>query len=183
MKPETVLVGADGLLKLASFGFAKRLPEGRAFTLVGTPDYLAPEIITGRAHGVAVDVWALGVLLYELLVGHAPFSSDDVMATYQKIVACRPHPFPAGVPDPPRQLIRRLMQGSAAGRPQAAALLGEGSWLPAAAVGLVVPPELLRVAGPAPVHGPVGPPAPAEGPAAQDPDPFAGDPLWAEWLG
>lgn len=66
LKPENILIDAtNGYLKLTDFGFAKRMPaNGRAWTLCGTPDYLAPEIILSKGYGKGVDFWALGILLY-----------------------------------------------------------------------------------------------------------------------
>lgn len=69
LKPENILLGADGYVKLADFGFAKQVKD-RTYTVCGTPEYLAPEIITASGHGKAVDWWALGVLLFELLAGY-----------------------------------------------------------------------------------------------------------------
>ena len=75
----------DGALKLTDFGFAKHI-RYRSWTLCGTPEYLAPEIILEKGHGKAVDYWAFGVLFYEMLNGHSPFEAEDHLATYQKIL-------------------------------------------------------------------------------------------------
>lgn len=62
------------LLQIVDFGFAKHLDtEERTYTFCGTPDYLPPEVVLGKGSGRQADYWALGVLTYELLVGHAPF--------------------------------------------------------------------------------------------------------------
>ena len=59
------------------FGFAKQLqPGAKTYTLCGTPQYLAPEIVTSQGHGLAADWWSFGVLIYEMLTGAPPF--DDV---------------------------------------------------------------------------------------------------------
>ncbi|CAF1138134.1 unnamed protein product [Rotaria magnacalcarata] len=71
LKVEEILFEADGYLKLTDFGFAKVVQE-RTYTLCGTPEYLAPEIITGIGHNKSVDYWALGILIYELTVYLAP---------------------------------------------------------------------------------------------------------------
>ena len=85
LKLENILVSQDGALKLTDFGFAKHI-KYRSWTLCGTPEYLAPEIILEKGHGKAVDYWAFGVLFYEMLNGHSPFEAEDHLATYQKIL-------------------------------------------------------------------------------------------------
>eukprot|EP00736_Rhodelphis_marinus_P000174 Rmarinus@m.19539 len=86
LKPENMLIDRDGYAKVVDFGFAKYVPN-RTFTLCGTPDYLAPEIIASKGHNKAVDWWAVGVLIYEMLGGYPPFFANDPMQTYQKIMA------------------------------------------------------------------------------------------------
>ena len=68
LKPENLLIAEDGYLRLTDFGFAK-VVEGRTYTLCGTPEYLAPEILLNKGHGKAVDWWTLGILIYELNAG------------------------------------------------------------------------------------------------------------------
>ncbi|ORM40084.1 cAMP-dependent protein kinase catalytic subunit alpha [Babesia sp. Xinjiang] len=88
LKPENLLVGCDGYLKLTDFGFAK-VVELRTYTLCGTPEYLAPEILLNKGHGKAVDWWTMGILIYEMLVGYPPFYHEDPMGIYKKILECR----------------------------------------------------------------------------------------------
>lgn len=85
LKPENLLISDDGYLKLTDFGFAKYV-EGRTYTLCGTPEYLAPEILLNKGHGKAVDWWTLGILIYEMNAGIDPFTDEDPMAIYQKIL-------------------------------------------------------------------------------------------------
>jgi len=86
LKPENILVDRDGYVKVVDLGFAKAL-NGRSCTFCGTPDYMAPEILQFKPHDFSVDVWALGVLMYEMTVGHAPFTGDDTHATFKNILA------------------------------------------------------------------------------------------------
>ena len=87
IRQENICVSANGYLKLVDFGNAKRLMHGRrARTLCGAPEYTAPEMLSERGHSFAVDWWALGVLMFELLVGHSPFASDNPMDTWGRIL-------------------------------------------------------------------------------------------------
>ena len=87
LKPENLLIGVDGYLRLTDFGFAKRLDKPyRTWTLCGTPEYIAPEILLNRGHSFSVDWWALGILLFEMFSGNPPFVDDNPMKIYQKIL-------------------------------------------------------------------------------------------------
>mmetsp|Transcript_54411 Transcript_54411/g.99642 ORF Transcript_54411/g.99642 Transcript_54411/m.99642 type:complete len:1016 (+) Transcript_54411:77-3124(+) len=78
LKPENIMLDQQGYLKLIDFGTAKKLDRScpRTYTQVGTPHYMAPEVIRGKGYGIEVDVWALGVILYELMCGYLPFGDD-----------------------------------------------------------------------------------------------------------
>ncbi|KAK4243572.1 camp-dependent protein kinase catalytic subunit [Corynascus novoguineensis] len=92
MKPENLLLDADGHIKLVDFGFAKRLGNDesghpvKTYTLCGTPEYLAPEVIREGGYTTAVDWWALGILIYEFLTGYTPFWHEDSIEIYKQIV-------------------------------------------------------------------------------------------------
>ena len=66
------MLGIDGYLKLIDFGFAKIATE-RTYTICGTPEYIAPEILLNQGHGCPVDWWTLGILIYEMFAGFPPF--------------------------------------------------------------------------------------------------------------
>ncbi|KAI8059108.1 kinase-like domain-containing protein, partial [Gongronella butleri] len=86
IKPENILVDRNGTLKLADFGWSVHDRHGRRRTFCGTLDYIPPEMIEGRPYDHRVDIWALGVLAYELAVGVPPFEHDDFNDTYQHIL-------------------------------------------------------------------------------------------------
>jgi serine/threonine protein kinase len=70
---------------MTDFGFAK-IVQGRTYTLCGTPEYLAPEVLLNKGHGKPVDHWALGVFIYEMLAGIDPFHHSDPMNIYHNIL-------------------------------------------------------------------------------------------------
>ncbi|CAL9751364.1 unnamed protein product [Musa acuminata subsp. burmannicoides] len=100
LKPENILIRADGHIMLTDFDLS--LPDrrfvaepvvARSSSFVGTHEYVAPEVAGGGPHGSAVDWWAYGVLLYELLYGRTPFAGETLKATLRNIVT-EPLVFP-----------------------------------------------------------------------------------------
>ncbi|GAA5906472.1 aurora family serine/threonine-protein kinase [Sporobolomyces salmoneus] len=110
IKPENLLIGVNGELKIGDFGWSVHAPGNRRNTLCGTLDYLPPEMIESKEHTDKVDLWALGVLTYEFLVGSPPFEDlSGHAATYKKI--CKlDYTIPATVSPEAADLIRKLLR-------------------------------------------------------------------------
>jgi len=109
LKPENILLDDNGHVCLTDFGLSKDVDkDDKAHTFCGTPEYLAPEIVTGAGHDKAVDWWSLGILLYELTVGIPPFYSQNVNEMYNKIQhgVLR---FPPFLSEPCKNLIVALL--------------------------------------------------------------------------
>jgi len=108
LKPENLLLGNDGYLKITDFGFAKKV-RGRTWTLCGTPEYLAPEIVSNKGHGKGVDWWTVGILIYEMLASFTPFYHDDYMKMYAKIARGK-FKCPSHLTKHAREIIKEFLQ-------------------------------------------------------------------------
>ena len=96
LKPENLILDKDGYLKLIDFGACKMMAAGqnkdavllRTYSIIGTPHYMAPELINGSGYGYSVDLWSLGIMMYEMMIGYVPFGNDllDVFEIYSKII-------------------------------------------------------------------------------------------------
>ncbi|KUF97244.1 hypothetical protein AM588_10011330 [Phytophthora nicotianae] len=111
LKPENLLIDPLGYLKVVDFGFAK-VVDDRTYTLCGTTEYLAPELVLGKGHNRGVDYWALGILIYEMVVGHSPFAGSsqvDQMQICRNIVKEKVE-FPSYVSSSCRDIISKLLE-------------------------------------------------------------------------
>jgi aurora kinase len=107
IKPENILLGIHGELKISDFGWSVHAPGNRRKTQCGTIDYLPPEIVNRDWYTEKVDLWALGVLMFELLTGTAPFE-DTLPMTYRRIVRCE-MTIPSFVSREAKDLIKGLL--------------------------------------------------------------------------
>lgn len=109
-------------LKIGDFGLASVLPstDSRKYTICGTPNYIAPEVLGGKqtGHSFEVDIWAIGIMMYALLVGKPPFQAKDVQVIYERIKKTE-YGFPADKPisDEAKILIKDLLSLNPLNRP------------------------------------------------------------------
>ena len=111
LKPENILMDEQGYLKLADFGMAKKLqPDEKAMSFCGTPEYLAPEIITMEGHDKSADWWSFGILLFEMLCGLPPFYMENLDKMYETIKTC-PVKFPKRISlsEDAKDIIKKLL--------------------------------------------------------------------------
>jgi CRP-like cAMP-binding protein len=113
IKPSNVMVTRDGSVKLMDFGLAQRLEAATATRgLLGTPRYMAPEQMSGQAAGTKSDLFAIGLLAFEMLAGEPLFQGDDIWALRREVVRCRIPDLAEVLPDAGpeiRRVLRRLL--------------------------------------------------------------------------
>lgn len=116
LKPENLLCDGDGdnmTIKIADFGLSKIFGDGEMLeTSCGTPDYVAPEVLTGSAYDNAVDMWSVGVITYILLCGFPPFYAPSQNVLFEKILSADydfPDPEWTHVSDAAKNFIRHLI--------------------------------------------------------------------------
>ena len=116
LKPENILIDEDGYLRLADFGLSRMINwDEVAKSFCGTAEYLSPEMVEGTGHNTGIDWWALGVLLYEMLVGIPPFyhkNRDHMFMLIKKAAVRYPdlHWHGFGVSDVAQDLINKLLE-------------------------------------------------------------------------
>lgn len=109
IKPENLLVGEHEELKVADFGWSVHAPNSRRKTMCGTLDYLPPEMLQHDNYDFGVDIWSLGVLIYEFLLGSPPFESPDQEETYKRIQSLKwVFPEKSDISEDAKDLIRKV---------------------------------------------------------------------------
>ncbi|WVQ82658.1 hypothetical protein IAT38_004790 [Cryptococcus sp. DSM 104549] len=131
IKPENLLLGLNGEIKIGDFGWSVHSPvENSQRTLAGTLSYVSPEMVLGQPYGKAVDIWALGVLTYELTCGCEPFGADTSSGprlVHSRICRCDVQ-FPSFLSDEGRQFILKLLRVQPAER-LPLALVKDEEWI------------------------------------------------------
>ena len=154
LKPANVLLGSEGLAKIADFGLAKLLDaSGRTAegTVLGTASYMAPEQAQGQSGrvGPAADIWALGAILYEMLTGRPPFRGDTMLSTLAQLLTVEPQPPRQVNPGVPARLeaicLRCLRKDPAERYPSAEALADDLRRFLADAAPALPPPRRRRI--------------------------------------
>lgn len=161
LKPENILLfGKDLRAKIGDFGWCVELSEDKPhrLTFCGTLDYVAPEMLRGEPHNTAVDLWALGVLLHEMLLAKAPFTGSCQKETMDLICEADLRLAPQSLPRGPEALIRGLLRLHPASRTTAAEVL-QHRWL--------APAAAMVALAPAPPAEPAPPPRAAPKPKAR----------------
>ena len=110
IKPENVLLSEGLVAKLTDFGWSNYIQEGEKRTTVcGTPIYLAPEILEEKAHNEAVDIWCIGVLLFELVTAQVPFQGNDIDTLKENILKLK-ITWPKDINTDAKNLIMKILK-------------------------------------------------------------------------
>ena len=117
LKPENILLDKMGHIKLTDFGLSKDLVEdGKTSTFCGTSEYLAPEVVMQMPYSYPIDIWALGVLCYEMILGATPFFDENRSKMFSNIVSAEPY-FPPQLDRRIADFISKLLCKNPAERP------------------------------------------------------------------
>ena len=110
LKPENLLLNENGRIYLADFGWSNFKNDGDIRkTFCGTPEYIAPEMLKKEGHDHRIDIWSIGVLMFELLAGYSPFSAKSNQDLYQNIRKLKIH-WPADMPPLAKNLISKILK-------------------------------------------------------------------------
>lgn len=116
LKLGNLFLTADMRIKIGDFGLATRLGQEKKGTICGTPNYISPEVLNKEGHGFQADVWALGCVMYALLVGQPPFETSTLKETYSRI-AENLFTVPETLSKGASNLIRKLLHPNPKQRP------------------------------------------------------------------
>lgn len=170
IKPGNLLITPDGRVKVTDFGIARladQVPLTQTGQVMGTAQYLAPEQATGQLATGASDIYALGVIGYECLTGHRPFSGESQIAIALAQVNDAPPPLPEHLPKPVRALLMSMLAKDPKNRPADALKLSEAAEAirngDIAAAHAAVPGMLLFEQTTGPITAPVDLPTAATG--------------------
>jgi NIMA (never in mitosis gene a)-related kinase len=96
IKTQNIFISKGNVLKIGDFGISKELQtlNEKAMTSVGTPYFMPPEVCLGKPYDSKADVWAIGIILYELITYKKPFESDTIHGVFEKIVKSPYDPLP-----------------------------------------------------------------------------------------
>ncbi len=170
IKPGNLLITPDGRVKVTDFGIARladQVPLTQTGQVMGTAQYLAPEQATGQTATGASDIYSLGVIGYECLTGHRPFSGESQIAIALAQVNDAPPPLPDTLPKPVRALLMSMLAKDPKNRPADAIKLSEAAEAirngDISAAHAAVPGMLLFEATTGPITAPVDVPTAATG--------------------
>lgn len=111
LKPENIMVDFKGFLKITDFGFCKKLKDDRAYTLCGTPEYIAPEVIQNKGYGQSVDWWSFGILIFEMAAGYSPFSvGNPSQMEMMELICSNQFKVPSSFSSSLKNLIHNILQ-------------------------------------------------------------------------
>lgn len=110
IKPSNIIIDSNGYLKLIDFGAAKLISDYTS-TVIGTPQYMAPEVLKGKGYSMACDYWSIGICAYEIYYGKMPFGNDsaDVISIYQSIINDQPYYNDKGKDKIVNEMIKALL--------------------------------------------------------------------------